>query len=199
MQLELPFGGFFILDYSVFTYELQNLRELRQAFDPKLVDKAFQRALQVASMKAKTRISRKVRATYNIKAAAVGRSVQLRKLQSEPGRLLLYTGRMLGLDKFSARPKKVRTAAGRRVGVTVQVKKSGGRKLVKGAFLGGKGKVIFTREGEGRLPIERKFGPSIAHMVGNKDVLTDFEAHVGEDAATEFNRYLEFLMTSRTT
>lgn len=182
----------------MFTYELTNFQELRQAFDPKLVDKAYDRALQVAATKARTRISRKVRETYNIKAGDIGRAVQLRKLQSEPGRLLLYTGRMIGLDKFGARPKNIKTARGRRKGVTVQVKKTAGRKQLKGGFIGGKGKVVFTRQGPERLPIERKFGPSIAHMAGNKTVLADFEAHAGEDAAVEFNRSLEFFMSRPT-
>ena len=190
----------------MFTYELTNLQELRQAFDPRLVDKAFDRALQVASTKARTRISRKTRETYNIKAGDIGRSVVLRKLQSEPGRLLVFTGSMIGLDKFGARPKRITTPRGRRVGVTVQVKKAGGRKVVKGGFIANvSGNKIFKRIPGTRMSsnpnkekIKRKFGPSIAHMVGNKAVLADFEAHAGEDAAIEFNRFLEFLMSKPT-
>lgn len=191
----------------MFTYELTNLRELREKFDPKLVDKAFQRALQVAATKARTRISRKVRQTYNIKAGEISRSVVLRKLQSEPGRLLIYTGRMIGLDKFGARSKKVTSAKGPRRGVTVLLKKGGGRKLVKGAFLGQAANAghpfVFKRKRGTRMiknpkkeQLRRLYGPSIAHMAGNKSVFAEFEAHAGEDAAIEFNRFLEFLMTS---
>jgi hypothetical protein len=108
--------------------------------------------------------------------------------------MLVYTGRMIGLDKFSARPKQFRTSMGKRTGVTVQVRKDRGRKVVKSGFVAGKGAVIFKREGPERLPIERRFGPSIAHMAGNKVVGELGTLQVGADASTEFDRYLRYLM-----
>lgn len=178
-------------------YEITGLDTLRQKFDPQLVDSAFDRALQAAAMKGRTRVSRKTRETYNVKARDVSRSVALKKLPSERGRLLLYAGHMLGLNKFSPRPRNVKTARGRRVGVTVQVRKGGGRKLVKGGFIAGMRKFVFARVGPNQRPIESKFSIGIAHMVGNPAVAAAFEAHVGEDAAAEFSRSLEFLMTSK--
>lgn len=178
------------------TYEIEKLDELRKKFDPKLIDKALDRALQSAAMKMRTRISKEARVLYNVKAGDISKTVRIHKLRSPPGRLLLYQGRMIGLDKFGARPKVIKTARGRRVGATVLVRKDRGRKLVSGAFIANvHGAKVFERAGDKRLPIERKYGPSIAHMVGNKFVEVVASQHAGEDAATEFNRYLEYLMT----
>jgi len=176
----------------VIRYEITDLPELRRTFNPKFVDQALDRAMQVATTKTRTRLSRQVRQVYNIKAGDVSRSVVIRKIAQ--GRVLVYQGRMIGLDKFTARPRKVRTAAGKRIGVTVQVRKDRGRKLVKAAFIAGRGQVIFKRTGEDRLPLERLFGPSIAHMIGQSDVLDIATRQTGEDAAVEFDRYLTYLM-----
>ncbi len=175
------------------TYKLENIHELRQKFDPKLVDRALGQALQVATTKLRTRVSREIRGTYKIKAGDVAKTVTIRRIEHHT-RLMVFAGRMIGLDKFSSRPKKVTTARGRRVGATVMVRKDRGRKVVTGGFIA-KGNLIFKREGTERLPIERLYGPSIAHMAGNKVVGELATAQVGEDAGTEFNRYLEYLMT----
>lgn len=176
------------------SYQIEKLPELRRKFDPKLIDKALDRALQVASTKTRTRISKETRKTYNVKAGDVSKAVTLRRISG--GRLLLYTGRVIGLDKFGARKKKVRTARGPRTGVTVLVRKDRGRKLVKRAFLADvHGAKVFKRQGASRLPIRRLYGPSIAHMVGNEFIANAATLQTGEDAAIEFNRYLEYLMT----
>jgi len=192
----------------VITYELTQLNELRQKFDPKLINKAIGQAMQLATTKLRTRVSRQIRQIYNIKAAEVSRSATIKRLTD--GRMLIYTGRMIGLDKFDAKQRLVRTSSkvrnekgrlvkGRRFGVTVRVRKDRGRKLVTQAFLGGSGtggsrNLIFKREGPERLPINRLYGPSLAHMAGNKIVGELATQQVGADAATEFDRYLKYLM-----
>jgi hypothetical protein len=170
-------------------YQIEKLPELRRKFDPKIIEQSLQRALQLAATKTRTRISREVRLTYNVKAGSISKKVTIKRL---PGaRLLAYVSPALGLDKFGARGKNVKTAHGKRRGVTVQVKKTGGRKLVKGGFTGGKGKVIFQRTGDSRLPIERLFGPAIAQMVSNPTVIEAALLLTGEDLAVEFNRQME--------
>lgn len=179
----------------MFTYELTGLDELRRKFDPKLIDKAMDRALQVAAMKMRTRISKEARQIYNVKAGDIARTVRLQRLRNPVGRVLVYTGYKIGLDHFGARTKVVKTARGRRVGATVQVRKDGGRKLLKGGFIADiHGAKVFTRAGASRLPIEKKFGPSIPEMVGNKFIDAIVSPLAGEDAATEFDRFLKYLM-----
>lgn len=181
----------------MFQYEITNLDKLRRKYEPKLVDKALNQALQVATTKLRTRVSRELRRRYNIKAGEVAKSVSIRKLSD--GRMLIYSGSMIGLDKFSARPKRVSTRLGKRTGVTVQVRKDQGRKQVRRGFLA-KGGLIFKRvpgtkmRDKNKEQIERQFTSSIAHMAGNKAIGELATLQVGNDAATEFDRYLTYLM-----
>lgn len=175
------------------TYELTGLDELRRKFDPKMIDKALQQALQLASTKARTRISAEARKLYNVKAGDISKTVRLQRITG--GRMLLYTARMIGLDKFGARQRMVKTAQGRRRGVSVLVRKTKGRKVVKHGFTANvHGEKLWKRETDARLPIRRLFGPSVAHMVGNEIVANIALLQVQEDASKEFDRYLTVLM-----
>jgi len=175
----------------IISYQIEKLPELRRKFDAKFIDQSLQRALQLAATKTRTRISREVRQSYNIKAGDIGRAVRLTRIPG--GRLLIYIGKAIGLDHFGARGKNVKTAHGRRRGVTVQIRKDRARKLVSGGFVGGKGKFIFKRAGESRMPIERLYGPSIPQMVSNNAVIESALLLTGEDLAVEFNRQMELL------
>lgn len=176
------------------TYEIEGYQQLYRHYDYKIVEQAMQRALQVAATKTRTRISKEARILYNIKASDISRNVVLKRIPG--GRLLSYVSKSVGLDHFGARTKRVKTARGRRLAVTVQVRKDRGRSLVHGGFIGGKGKVIFTREGPERLPIKRRYGPSISQMVSNEVVAANATLLTGEDAAVEFNRQMELLLGS---
>ncbi len=58
-----------------------------------------------------------------------------------------------------------------RKGVTVRVKKSGGRKLVGGHFVATmrSGHVgVFRRKGDNRLPIRERFGPSVLQVLNDQ-------------------------------
>jgi hypothetical protein len=169
------------------TYELTGIDELRQKFDPQMVNKALGIALQHATQKLRTRVSREVRQIYNIKAGDLSKSATIRRYTG--GHMLIYAGRMVPLHKFSARATK----RGKYKGVSVQVRKDRGRKVVKGGFMPG-GNYIAKRVGKERLPIKSKFGISVAHMAGNEVVGNIALLQVQEDASKEFDRYLQVLM-----
>jgi hypothetical protein len=170
-------------------YQIEKLPELRRKFDPKIIEQSLQRALNLAARKTRTRISQEVRLTYNIRAGDIAKAVDILRIPG--GRIIGYTGAVVHLDRFGARGKNVKTAHGKRRGVTVQVKKTAGRKLVKGGFVGGKDKAILKRVEKNRYPLERLFGPSIAQMVDNQGVIDAAIFLTGEDLAVEFNRQME--------
>lgn len=182
------------------TYTFEGLDELRQKFDPKLVSKAHDRAMQVAATKLRTRLSKEIRTRYSVKAGDISKVVRIKRLTEYT--LLAYEGRVIGLDKFNARPKSIRSKRGRRVGVTTLVLKTSGRKLVKRGFIVNKNGVkVFKRVPGTTMPsnpkkeqIRRLYGPSIAHMAGNAIVADVALLQVGEDAHKEFDRYLSYLM-----
>jgi hypothetical protein len=57
-------------------------------------------------------------------------------------------------------PNLIRYAA-RETRAGVSAKAWGQRKIYKGAFIGNKGRTVFSRVGENRLPIKALFGPSV--------------------------------------
>lgn len=123
-------------------------------------------AINKVLAKAKIATSKAVREVYNIKAGELNKVIKLRRASNQrlQGVISVKT-RKTSLIKFAARPRKIN----KRLGVTVKVKKSGNRKIVKGGFIGtAKGttaKQIFVRQGRSRLPIEKKFTLSVSQMI----------------------------------
>jgi hypothetical protein len=53
-------------------------------------------------------------------------------------------------------------------GVSVKILKDGDRKVIKGAFIGNKGKTVFKRKGKERLPIKTVTAISPSQMISVK-------------------------------
>lgn len=125
-----------------------NFPEVQKAlkqFRADIVDKAMVRSLNRTVEQARTRMSREIRAEYAIDASSVRDRLKVRRafiygsrrsieaaLYVNPGR-----GRSLNVIRFTAR----QTAQG----VTVRIRKSTGRKLLRGAFIANQGRTVFTR------------------------------------------------------
>lgn len=139
-------------------FEIKGLKELREALDPKRYKKIATRVLNKLGSQSKTAISRVVRNTYNIKRDRLDSGFYMRRATWENLAVLLrYRGKTPGLQHFDAR----RISRG----VTVKVRKSGGMKVVKGAFMPHRITGIYRREGKERFPIKRLFGPDVPGMV----------------------------------
>ena len=184
-------------------------RQLRKVYDPKIVEKAVQQAINKSVMKARTAVSQATRKKYNVKAGDITKHVRLKKIWGkEDAAWLIYAGGMIPLDKFSALPRKVKSAAGRRVGATVRVRKDRGRKLVKrtssnqgGFLIDLHGKKMFRRDtpermtSGGKAAIERIWGPSIAHMVGQEEVMLSQQEVFAKQAGIEFDRSMNYQLS----
>ncbi|MBI5885293.1 MAG: hypothetical protein HZB85_01765 [Deltaproteobacteria bacterium] len=139
-------------------FEIKGLKELRDALDPKRYKKVVTRVLNKLGSQSKTAVSREVRNTYNIKKDRLDAGFYMRRAVWENLAVILrYSGRTPGLQRFDAHTTNR--------GVTVKVLKTGGRKVVKGAFMPGKIIGIYKRVGKGRFPIKRLYGPDIPGMV----------------------------------
>ena len=141
-------------------FDITNIDELLKAYHPSTVDKALKSAINKTANKTATVVSKAVRAEYMIKASDVraNMTVLRTKFNSAQGqyeRVLMYQGGRISLmyfnpieTRFSGRgsshtiiTKRMKDGLGasrrksRRKdlrGVTVHVKRSKGRKLVKG-------------------------------------------------------------------
>ena len=172
-----------------------NLPELRSSLrklTTELGGTAIVRALNKTAAQAKVVASREVRAAgYNIKAAAIKQSIDIRPARRNDLRAtLVATGRPIPLLAYAAR----QTAAG----LSVSVKN--GRKIIPGAFIatmrsgheGAFARLLGTQTGKRGQPIlNRKikelWGPSVPTALLNAKVRAAMEGAIRE----RFPRVLE--------
>lgn len=133
----------------------QNFPEVQRALDRMSVEvrtKATVSAVNKTMAQAKTQMTRSITAEYALKSAYVRERLQIRRATFKGGAFnisasLVGTGkRSANLIAFGAKQVKK--------GVSVKIKKVGGRKIITGAFIGNQGRTVFKRVGKSRLPIE---------------------------------------------
>lgn len=145
------------------------------------MQKATCRALSKTIKGMRTDVVRKIREDYNVPAKDVRSKMTIvnpRPADRYPRALLRAEGRMsVPLVRYGARPRVPVAAGGRRPkkGVSVQVKKTSGRKIVDGSFVqaSGDGVQLYKRVGSGQYPLRVLFGPS--HLQALKDEGNQFE------------------------
>lgn len=178
------------------TVEVKGLKEVIARLDPKHAARAATDTVNRVGKKASTAASKEVRQIYNIKAKPLKAATKFTKARR--GAFVSHIrawGRPIPLAQFGARQNKR--------GVSVKVKKGGGKKTLTGFFIpnlssGHKGVFARARLGLGamkgrrvnRLPIEEMYGPSIPTMYRAKGVMSAINRVVSSDTRkTFFQRY----------
>lgn len=180
--------------------KLKNIDQLRKAYDPKLVAIAHKRAINLAERKAKTEVSRRVRARYAVKAKDVSAAVKVKRGKNDPTieRALIYTGYAMPLRRFSTlKPSRVATPKGRRYGAKARVLKASRQKLTGGFVmaLGNGAKLIAQRKTkQSDSATKQLFGPSIPSMVDSPAVLASVARTVEKTQRDEFERQMKLLL-----
>ena len=189
----------------------KGLEELEAALDPKLVRKAMVRALNRVALKAFTAIKKYLREKYTLKAKDISKQVKVSKArQNSPVAFIIATGTNFPLIAFQAKQTKR--------GVTVKIKKSSGRKLVKGrpgykgktfiATMGSGHKGVFQKTGEVRKMergryigkkrgvIAELYSINVPKVIGTKAALNLINKVVADNLDKEFNRAYDFYIES---
>ena len=148
----------------------QALKEVQQRLGP-LAEKApnaISNALNRAVTNVSSNITKEVHKDYHIKAADVKETLKIFKAnRSNLSAEVKSRGKTIGLDKFKVSPKTVNPK--RKSQLKIAVKKDGVKQIL-GAFIASlNGTKVFTRDGKNRLPITRKFGPSVPQMIGSDE------------------------------
>jgi hypothetical protein len=139
------------------------LRQLSQ----EVRDKAMAETLSKVADQGRTAMRREIAATFNLTQSDVKPKLYTRKprrvsglyvLQAEVYSLSRGGRRSLNMIRFVER-KVTPTVARRRAkagtsGLYAKVLRAGSSKLLKGAFIGNRGRTVFRRIGKERLPIE---------------------------------------------
>lgn len=195
----------------MFSYRVKDLDKLMERFNPAVVAKANVAGANKATQKARTFISKSIRARYTVAAKAVSKRVALRRAsRSNPVAELRYRGPRVGLINFRARSKQISIArkprgnqkgrpwGNKRQAVTVQVRKDGGRKRVesKSGFIatGANGNEhIFYRVGKERNKLRSLKSLSIPEMVLSAEgagAQENYQQFIEREYDIEFDRAL---------
>lgn len=134
--------------------------------------KASARAINATIAQAKTLMSREIRKEYVLSAAKVNDALRVNKAFAKDGLFNLEAslespskkGRSLNLINFAARQTDK--------GVSFKIRRDGGRKLIKGAFIStiNGGTAVFKRVGKERFPIVPKQSIGVSQMFNQRRI-----------------------------
>lgn len=121
-----------------------------------IAERATVSAINKVTAQAKTQMARGITSEFNIAASKVKESLRVVRARCYGGQLNIEarlespsrSRRSLNLINFEAKQTSQ--------GVTVKVRKAGGRKLIAGAFIANKGRTVFQRIG-GVMPSRAKY------------------------------------------
>ena len=165
-------------------------------------------ALNKTIAKANTSMVREITSTYNIKAVDVRARLRVIRATKDfkKWKAILdpfaggKRGRALNVIKFAE--KKITLAEGRRRSkagtadqLRFQIKKTGGKKTIQGAFIGNKGRTVFERTGDARLPIKPVTTIDVPQMFNTRRINAVVVKRINDELAIEFDRAIRAVMT----
>ena len=161
---------------------------------PEQAPRALASALNRVSSMTKTRMVRNARKIYTVKYGELLKGLTTNK--AFPAKLIAQInskGNYLGLDNFQLNPS-TRTD---RTPVTATVKNGNGIMLNGNTFIAYRdGRLgAFERLGSGRLPIQRKYGPSAPQMLGPTNYLPELDEFMSQKLNERFEHELIRLLS----
>ena len=197
--------------------EVRGLDAVRRRLDGiqrDMRDKVLQPAINRAAEKARAEINRAIPAEFAVKAAEVRNAVSLRRAQAGKLEAVIEVfgsarkrGRSLNLIHFLAavqaagRAVKTRGAKGKKADLAALqkqlgfiIKKGGGLKTIKGAFVGNRGRTIFMRTSDRRLPIKPVQVIGFSQMFASRRIRGRVLDKIRADLPVEVDRALKMVL-----
>lgn len=131
-----------------------------------IADRAIASAINKTVDQARTAMVREITSEFNLTAGFVRQRLRVTRARARPGQLVLEAAligsakrRSANVIRFVERFVSLAQARSRAKGGTqnqlrFKFKKRGNAKLIEGSFIGNKGRTVFQRTGEERLPID---------------------------------------------
>ncbi|TXT24461.1 MAG: Uncharacterized protein FD131_4968 [Rhodocyclaceae bacterium] len=174
------------------------------ALPEKIANKAMVKALNTTIGQAKTNMASQIGKEFNLKVGAVKDRLTVTPASRKSGELKLQAKleatkrgnrRSMNLIAFQDGLLTTKTAktAGRRNSVGqlgFKIKKSGGRKVITGSFIGNQGRTVFVRTGKDRLPIKAVNTIDVPQMFNTRRINQAVQRIMQERFATNFDRAL---------
>lgn len=138
------------------THNFPQVRKQIDAMQAELRNKVEVRAVNRTIDLAKTAASKDIREEYAISAGYVRERLHIRRATLRGARLTIEAELSASGKVRGKRSANVIAFGARQVakGVSVKIKRTGGRKVITGAFIANKGRTVFVRTSARRLPIK---------------------------------------------
>ncbi len=180
-------------------------RALRQT-QKDIAEKAMARALNRTAEQGNTQMVRAIAKEFNIAQADVRSKITVSRAHPGKGGAFLTVdlkalqskrGRGFNVIRFLEKSTSLAQAKKRKKAGTIdqlhfQIKRSGGKRIIKGAFIGNKGRTVFMREGKERLPIKAVTTIDIPQMFNTKRINQRVVRFMVDKFPSVLQRELEF-------
>lgn len=172
------------------TVDAAAVREVEKKLGPlaKKAPNAISNALNRAVTNINSNVKKEVQSKYHIKSKDIANTLDIRRANaSNLSAHVNSKGKVIGLDHFKVSPKTFNPK--RKSQLKIAVEKPGAKQILGSFILNLNGPKVFTRSGEKHYPdqgsyagkgvlreiVNRKFGPSVPQMIGNKEVVKEIE------------------------
>lgn len=176
-----------------------------------LANKAMVRALNKTVDQGKTEMARAISSEFRVKVGDAKRRLSVTRARfkgvlhleavleaTRPGGLHDNDARGMNLIHFVVGGQPKRTAKGKMRQLNIQIKRSGGRKQIKGAFIATNkrtgGTAVFIREGKDRMPIATKTTIDIPQMFNTKRLNQAVREIMLKRFSTNFDREVKAIL-----
>jgi hypothetical protein len=171
-------------------------------------NKALVRSLNKTIDQGKTQMARTISQEFRIAVGAAKDRLKVSKANAKQGNLGFEVsleatrkgkGRALNLiafveNKTTLGEARKRAKKGTQSQVHFQVKRSGGKKYIKGAFIANKGRTLFIRTGKDRLPIKSVSTIDIPSMFNTKRINAAVVQVMRDKFEANFDRELRVVL-----
>lgn len=192
------------IDISTNFPEVQRkLQTLRSDISSRVTASALNRTVE----QARTQMTREITAEYNVTAAYVRDRLAIRRASFKQGTFEMRAeltggsnrGRAANLIRFVEKSvtlaqARKRAKAGDLNQLRFQIRKAGGKKVIKGAFIGNKGRTVFIRTTDKRLPIKALQTIDVAQMFNQRRINARVVALIKTKFPELFARDLKFYL-----
>lgn len=176
------------------TLDTSTVKRMLERMTPEVGELAVKRTINKVADQARTRMSREIRAEFNLSKAKVDEKLHTRIARSE-GRLR-FTGQLLSYGPQGRRAINLINFAARQTkkGLTFKIRKQGGRGRLDRAFVGNKGRTVFERVGKERLPIKAVQTIDVPQMFNARRIKPKITAFVEQKFLEVFVREARYAM-----
>jgi hypothetical protein len=188
--------------------DFSDVKKKLNALSSDLQKRVVPAALNKVIAKANTEMTRQITSEFNIKQQEVRSRLRITRAKRNYDRWFARldpfasarSGRSLNLIRFVEKSVTLAERGRRQKNNTLQdlrfkIKRGGGAKIIKGAFIANNGRTVFIREGRGRLPIKALSTIDVPQMFNTRRIQGVVLDRIKRDMVIEFDRAIKSAMS----